>query len=209
MRTAQCSSQSANIATDFQIYEVENDPTYFSEVLRHYQSTVESLLSHSTSETLEAIDQEDLNYFRKTYGDSSYVCRYRQCPRASNGFRSQKDREAHEVLHVKRFKCADTSCEFYTVGFASKNALKTHDQKYHTKQKDKDIPKFRQKASKTLPETRREDLTSWPWDQQSLSANPRLQTDIEVLASKLLDGVFANLSLLMLTRDEMGVIAKT
>ena len=157
MRTAQCSSQSANIATDFQIYELENDPTYFSEVLRRYQSTVESLLSHLTSENLEAIDQEDLNYFIKTYGDSSYVCRYRQCPRASNGFHSQKHREAHEVLHFKRFKCADTSCEFYAVGFATKNALKTHDQRYHTKQKDKDVPKFPQKASKTLPETRHED----------------------------------------------------
>lgn len=46
------------------------------------------------------------------------------------------------------------------MGFATKNALKTHDQRYHTKQKDNDVPKFPQKASKILPETRREDSTN-------------------------------------------------
>ena len=145
---------------DFQKYELENDPTYFSEVLRRYQDIMELLLELPTSEILDGIDQEDLNIFRRAYADSSYVCRYRRCPRASNGFHSRQAREAHEALHIKRFKCTDATCEFYIVGFATKAALQKHDRIYHSKPDENDVPRFPQKALHNLHESRHEDLTS-------------------------------------------------
>lgn len=148
----------ANIVIDLQKYELENNPTYFSEVLRRYQNTVEFLLDLPTSDGVEGISQEDLDFFKKTYMDSSYVCRYGQCPRAWNGFRSRKDRESHETLHVKPFKCAVKTCEFYNAGFATKSALQRHDERYHTKIEEKAVPKFPQEGPRKQHQTAHEDL---------------------------------------------------
>ncbi len=74
---------------------------------------------------------------------SGFVCRYRHCPRSINGFISTKERKAHEVLHIRLFRCADATCEFYARGFTTKSALQRHNQRYHTKPDDSKIPVFR------------------------------------------------------------------
>ena len=136
----------------FQKYELENDPTYFSEVRRRYQYIVEFLLGSSTC--VGGIEQGLLDLFKETYGGSAFVCRYLKCPRASNGFSSSREREAHETVHVKRLKCADTMCEFYIAGFATKTALQRHNRTYHIRPDDKEVPTFPPSVSRKLQKSR-------------------------------------------------------
>ncbi|KAL9102668.1 MAG: hypothetical protein Q9187_009098, partial [Circinaria calcarea] len=70
----------------FVTYEVENDPTIFSDIRQRYQNIVEYLLDCARCMTPDGIDQNLLDRFVETYGNSAFVCRYRGCPRALDGF---------------------------------------------------------------------------------------------------------------------------
>ncbi len=135
--------QNTNVTADFKRYEIQNDPTFFGEICQRYQAGVEFLLSQDESTASCGITQEQIDHFRSIYEVSGFACRYRHCPRSINGFISMKERKAHEVLHIRLLRCADAACEFYPRGFTTKNALQRHNQRYHTKPDDNEIPIFR------------------------------------------------------------------
>ena len=62
----------------------------------------------------------------------AFVCRYPYCLRATWGFDSPKQRDAHEATHEQKFRCAYTSCVSFSTGFATRRALKRHNETYHT-----------------------------------------------------------------------------
>lgn len=132
----------ANSMIEFVAYEVENDPTLFSDIRQRYQNIMEYLLDCARRMEPNGIDQNLLDRFVEIYGQSAFVCRYRGCPRALDGFISTEQRQRHEILHLKRLKCADMTCEFYIPGFSTKSELQRHNRKYHTKPDDAGIPSF-------------------------------------------------------------------
>jgi len=69
--------------------------------------------------------------FREKHSGSAFPCRYRFCARASSGFPTEREREAHETSHRPRIKCPITSCEFYLFGLGNKQALDRHNSRYH------------------------------------------------------------------------------
>ncbi|KAH7308822.1 hypothetical protein BKA65DRAFT_174630 [Rhexocercosporidium sp. MPI-PUGE-AT-0058] len=81
------------------------DPTYFSEARNVYQESI--------------------------FGPAAYVCRYLHCSKATDGFDSLKKRETHEAAHQRKFRCTDTSCASFAMGFTTKNALCRHNEKWH------------------------------------------------------------------------------
>lgn len=84
----------------------------------------------------------ELEKFRQTYLDLAYTCRYRECPRSSDGFKSVIERDEHEQLHAKPLRCADPSCEFFARGFTSKTGLSKHNKKYHPLPEEIEVPNF-------------------------------------------------------------------
>ena len=69
--------------------------------------------------------------FATRHGWEPYLCRYRDCPRAIQGFNSSFLRQEHENSHVPRFRCSDTACEVLGSGLVSRAALNKHNKKYH------------------------------------------------------------------------------
>jgi hypothetical protein len=84
----------------------------------------------------------ELEKFRQTYLDSAFICRYRECTRYSDGFKSALERDEHEKLHTKPLRCADPSCEFFSRGFTSKTGLLKHNKKYHPLPEEIELPAF-------------------------------------------------------------------
>jgi hypothetical protein len=77
-----------------------------------------------------SIDPEALRRFSEIYGHGAFACRYLHCLKENRGFNSSKQRDAHEATHERKLRCADPSC-FSTAGFATKSALKKHNDKWH------------------------------------------------------------------------------
>jgi len=50
----------------------------------------------------------------------------------TRGFDSSKQRDTHEATHERKFRCGYSSCASFSAGFATKSALKRHNDKYHT-----------------------------------------------------------------------------
>ena len=107
------------------------DPTHFSAVRHHYQQTAEFLLDGRALVTFPEINKKDLEAFRDTYGASAYVCRYLHCFFSTNGFKSSSQRATHESKHQRRFRCAHSSCVYFTTGFVTRNLLNRHNERYH------------------------------------------------------------------------------
>ena len=106
------------------------DPTYLSTACHHYQSTVELLLDSAAFQSFPSIPSQALRDFSEIYGHGAFVCRYLHCSKETRGFDSSKQRDAHEATHERKFRCADPSC-FSSAGFATKSALKKHNDKWH------------------------------------------------------------------------------
>jgi hypothetical protein len=92
---------------------------------------VEALLEQQASQSFLLIKPATLRFFSETYGKSAFVCRYLHCVRATQGFDSSQQRNNHEATHERKFRCAETSCASFSLGFATKIALKRHNEKYH------------------------------------------------------------------------------
>ena len=107
------------------------DPTHFSAVRHHYQQTAEFLLDDRALVTFPEINKKDLKAFRDTYGASAYVCRYLHCFFSTDGFESPSQRATHESKHQRRFRCAHSSCVYFTTGFVTRNLLNRHNGRYH------------------------------------------------------------------------------
>src|SRR5205085_11743982 len=118
------------------LFELENDPTFFSEISQRYQTAVEFLLNYPDSCAPRGITHGELAHFQNTYGPLAFICRYRNCPRALNGFWSAGKRDQHELTHTRRLKCVHPTCAFYVYGFTSQRALQIHNETYHTMPND-------------------------------------------------------------------------
>jgi hypothetical protein len=81
--------------------------------------------------TFPEISEKDLQVFRDTYGLSAFVCRYLHCAFSSDGFDSFAKRAKHESQHQRKFRCGHSSCVYFTSGFATRNLLNKHNEKYH------------------------------------------------------------------------------
>jgi hypothetical protein len=89
-------------------------------------------LSSRASQIFPGIDHQQLQAFAEIFGHSAFVCRYFNCIRATQGFNSSKQRAAHEATHERKFRCTDSSCVSFSTGFAKRNDLNRHNEKYHT-----------------------------------------------------------------------------
>ena len=65
------------------------------------------------------------------YGSGLYLCRYRGCPCAIQGFNSPNLRQEHEDSHAPLFRCNDAECEAPVKCFKSRAAMNKHNKKYH------------------------------------------------------------------------------
>ena len=71
------------------------------------------------------------NEFATRHGSEPYLCRYRRCLRAIQGFNSPDSRQQHENSHVPLFRCNDAACEILGGGLTSRAAMNRHTKKYH------------------------------------------------------------------------------
>jgi hypothetical protein len=96
-----------------------------------YQVTLEDLLTGSAVKVPSWVDPNQFRFFKEKFGPSAFMCRYTHCSRAAEGFDSMKKRDDHEAAHQRKYRCCHTSCVSYSTGFAMKNALSRHNEKYH------------------------------------------------------------------------------
>ncbi|KAH6719009.1 hypothetical protein BKA61DRAFT_629792 [Leptodontidium sp. MPI-SDFR-AT-0119] len=111
---------------------VTADPTYFSAIQKNYQEIVEGVIEGDLPASLLLSKANELASFRKVYGPSAFVCRYVHCSRATDGFVTARQRDSHEEHHERKFRCAIVTCAFFAAGFATRGALKKHNDKYHS-----------------------------------------------------------------------------
>ena len=103
------------------------DPSLFTSIRTRYQHIVENLLGQQhTSDT--ALDE-----FYARHNSGAFFCRYRNCPRATQGFGSSELRMAHEGSHVPQFRCTNSECGFFGWTYNTRDALKKHAEQYHQK----------------------------------------------------------------------------
>ena len=76
--------------------------------------------------------------FRVGHSLRSYLCSYKSCPRASQGFSSLELRQQHEESHEPRFQCWNPACGFWKC--SSEAALRKHTAKYHDGQDVSCVP---------------------------------------------------------------------
>ena len=99
----------------------------------------------------------ELEKFKQAYSDSAFICCYRECDRYSDGFSSSAERDEHEKMHAKPFRCGDPTCEFWARGFTSKTGLLKHNRKYHPTPNEIPLPDFDPRREKQVtaqaPET--------------------------------------------------------
>ena len=109
-------------------------PLLFSHIRDRYQSIVEELM-----ETEEPNDQ-NLSAFILRQASGAFLCRYRGCPRAAQGFHSSELRKKHEESHSPRFQCAQAICGLFGTTFNSRAALKKHAARYHDEDNTASVP---------------------------------------------------------------------
>lgn len=122
--------------------ELHHDPTHFSKISQAYQAIVRSLIDYSNDTSPEGATEPELERFKRIYTDSAFICRYRECDRYSDGFRTSAERDEHEKLHNKPLRCADPTCDFWRRGFTSKTGLLKHNRKYHPSPDELPLPDF-------------------------------------------------------------------
>ncbi|KAH8587407.1 hypothetical protein B0O99DRAFT_733524 [Bisporella sp. PMI_857] len=122
--------------------EIKHDPTHFCVLNYKYQAIVQSLAHMSYDSLPPNISKDDMDKFKEKYLEYAFVCRYRECPRHSEGFSSFSERDNHETLHAKPLRCADPTCQFFTRGFTSKTGLLKHNRKYHPLPNEMSVPDF-------------------------------------------------------------------
>ncbi|KAH0541368.1 hypothetical protein FGG08_004132 [Glutinoglossum americanum] len=114
---------------DAEDYERAQDSTLFTEVLHSYKKILHHLLE---ARAIPGIDREQLARFKRHYGSSAFVCRFRGCPRATDGYSTERERKDHETSqHTGGIKCSKMSCSWSRIGFKTSAALKRHMGEYH------------------------------------------------------------------------------
>ena len=64
---------------------------------------------------------------RKFYGFNLFRCSKPGCQRLSNPFPTAPERDKHMRCHNRPFKCHDSTCEYFQLGFSSASALSKHE----------------------------------------------------------------------------------
>ena len=107
---------------------MKEDPTLFSMLRKSYQHVVEDLLQQ------DATNDASLKVFQIRNNAGHFLCSFKGCPRAAEGFDTFDLRKQHEDRHTPQFKCDEPSCGL--VGWICKNRRdwKRHVERYHGKQ---------------------------------------------------------------------------
>jgi hypothetical protein len=71
---------------------------------------------------------------RDLYGHGLFKCDRYRCQYYHFGFETPSERNAHQRIHNRPFKCSEPSCEFADIGFISDNDLSRHISKIHHRQ---------------------------------------------------------------------------
>lgn len=119
----------------------QDDPTLFSSIRARYQSILEELLEHNSLNDVASSN------FAVRHHSGWYLCRYRNCPRATEDFSSSEMRHEHESCHAVHFRCTDPACGFFEKALKSRAALNKHNTKYHGDDVLTAIPNSVRKAS--------------------------------------------------------------
>lgn len=119
-----------DVPAEQRAYEAKYDPTWYSQICHRYQDTMEELLA-ANAEMPSTLDLESVDRFKNVHGACPFVCRYPKCIRAFDGFSSSSQRDQHEILHYRRWKCGDPNCLSFETGFNSARALVQHNQTQH------------------------------------------------------------------------------
>lgn len=127
---------------DLKALELKHDPTYFSDISQRYQEIVQFLINCNVSDLPPGGTPDMLDQFRAIYLDTAFICRYRNCLRFSDGFKTASARDEHERGHIKPLRCADPSCDLFDRGFVSRTGLIKHNRKYHPKPEEAEPPTF-------------------------------------------------------------------
>ena len=105
------------------------DPTIFNTLASKYGDVVHFLLRNSS---VDGLRDEELVSFKQKYQDSAFQCRFFNCARTSDGFRTSQLRDDHEINnHGNGIKCTDQDCSFNRIGFKKSEDLKRHLKKHH------------------------------------------------------------------------------
>ena len=81
-----------------------------------------------------------LSNFKARHNSSAFLCRYRNCARAAQGFHTSELREKHEESHRPRFQCTHGPCGFFGTTFHTRAAMKKHAARYHDEEDTTSIP---------------------------------------------------------------------
>ena len=95
-----------------------------------------------------------LSAFILRQASGAFLCRYRNCPRAAQGFRTAELREKHEESHGPRFQCAHAPCGFFGMTFNSRAAMKKHAAQYHDEEDTASVPNTLIRKPRALHEDR-------------------------------------------------------
>ena len=89
---------------------------------------------------MEQSDDAALNDFKRQHRPEAFLCRYTNCPKAIVGYSSAELRQQHEATHAQQFRCVYSACGFSEWTFHTRNSLRNHVAKYHSKNKASQIP---------------------------------------------------------------------
>ena len=99
-----------------------------------YQIIMEGILEN------EQFANTALYNFKERHSSGAFLCHYRNCPRAAQGFNTLELRQKHEESHAPRFQCADAACGFFGLTFNTRAALKRHAARYHDEENAASVP---------------------------------------------------------------------
>ncbi|KIX08531.1 uncharacterized protein Z518_03187 [Rhinocladiella mackenziei CBS 650.93] len=120
------------------------DPMSISSAFSTFQHAFEALMSDKppVSNHEMGVSETDLEKFRSRHASAPYFCCWTGCVWASTGFRTSAQRSRHEMYHEEKFRCSDPTCDFAIRGFSSRQALRKHNERYHTSLDNVALPKF-------------------------------------------------------------------
>ena len=89
---------------------------------------------------MDESDNRVLFDFKARQISGAFLCHYRNCPRAAQGFSTSELRLKHEESHRPRFQCAHAPCGFFGTTFNTRAAMKKHTIQYHDEEDTATVP---------------------------------------------------------------------
>ena len=120
------------------------NPTHIHNISENYEAAIQRLMSVREHPDLTL---SELELFRDKFSGHAYPCRFASCTYATNGFRNNDERVAHEIKHTPRFPCVEPGCQYPP--FGSSRALKRHQSDCHGKRSGR----LRVRAAVPLPDS--------------------------------------------------------